>query len=267
MTPRRAARSDWASGRSEAARGAREWALHRHERAAVVSAAGRWRWPGGDKRLPKREVQVHRPAGGRARDRRGPAGQRPRIAQQAGGRLRHGGLVKPLRVAAVERALVDSLGCAHIAKLRGAVGGEDQQRNAAVPRLDDSGREVDRGRAGGAEDGDGRSLRLGHPQREEAARTLVEMHPGTHIRMALQLDRERRRARAGAETDIADAGARQFIDERAHEAMEDVALGRGFGLACHGRQPPSARNSGRSFRRDSSNSRAGSEPPTMPHPA
>ena len=59
--------------------------------------------------------------------------------------------------------LVDSLRRAHVAQLVRAVGGKHHERHARIERLDHSGQEVRRRRAGSAYQRHGRALRFRHP--------------------------------------------------------------------------------------------------------
>jgi hypothetical protein len=83
--------------------------------------------------------------GQRHRARRHRAG----VAQHLGRRIRLGQIDEPLGMRAKQIDLVDRLWRADIAQLVRTVGGEHQQRNARVERLDHSGHKVRRRRARG----------------------------------------------------------------------------------------------------------------------
>jgi hypothetical protein len=75
----------------------------------------------------------------------------------------------------------------------GRSGGQQDQRHAGLRGLDDGGEELGRCGAARARDGDRFAQRLRQPQREERARSLVEVHVRGHARMPVERQRQRRR--------------------------------------------------------------------------
>ena len=102
---------------------------------------------GRDQRLAQGEVQMHR---ARSPGRSGPvrpARERADPAQPLRGQLVVADFEEPLDGAAVELDLVDRLPGADLAELGRPVGGEHEQRNPSLPRLDHRGRVVSGRRA------------------------------------------------------------------------------------------------------------------------
>jgi hypothetical protein len=80
--------------------------------------------------------------------------------------------------------LVDGLGCANIAQLVWAIGGQHNQGNACVKRLNHRRQEVRRRRARGTYQRHGRAQHFRHTQRKKARRALIDMHPQPRTRLA-----------------------------------------------------------------------------------
>ncbi len=108
---------------------------------AVAAGTGRGGGVGqpGDQRVPQRQVQVHRPGEAAVRPGRGrpgPAGQRPPVRVHPGAGFRHPRLSEPADRPAVEFQLVNGLVGAGAAQLGRPVGGQHQQGDAGLVRLD-----------------------------------------------------------------------------------------------------------------------------------
>ena len=96
---------------------------------------------------------------------------------------------------AVELDLVDDLAGADLAQLRRPVGGQDDERDAALARLVDGGREVRRRGARRAGDDDRAPRRLRQAEREEPRAALVDVRPAADPAVAHEGQHDRRRAR------------------------------------------------------------------------
>ncbi len=106
------------------------------------------------------------------------------------------------------------------------------------------------------------------PQRVERRVALVEVHAVRETVLQRDRERERRRARPGADHGLHDAAGVQFGHERAGE--REVG-GTGFAVLVAGRHQGAPQSSGpstvRSLSSVSVNSARGSERATMPAPA
>ncbi len=189
-----------------------------------------------DQRFAEGEVDVDGAARAPQRRRDGAIRYRLGESQHVLGRLGQRHLGEPLHGRAVQVGLVDGLVGAEALQLGRSVRRQDDQRDVGVIRLDDGRREVDGRGAGTAQDGDGLAGGFRHAQREVGAGALVEVHPGLDGGVALEGQRQRRRARAGAEADVLDAGGDEFIDEGADVATEDLGVRQ---LVRQGRGTPS----------------------------
>ena len=175
-------------------RGARHAGPRDPRAAAGAAAVVVGQRPVGHERLAQREVQVH--GAGPAAD--GCPERAARELAQPAQPLRRGGvrvdLEEPLGRAAVELDLVDRLPGAEVAQLGRPVGGEHDQRDARLVRLD-HGRDVV-GRRGAGRAGQRRrhAGRLRDPEREEAGAALVEVR-----RRRRSAGRGRARATSGVE--------------------------------------------------------------------
>ena len=146
-----------------------------------------------DERFAEREVDVDG-ARGRLRSRRHrPAHDPPQMGLEKRRYLRHGELRVPLREARVEMILVDRLGGRPVAQLGRSVGGQDNERDAALASLHDGRREVHDGGSGRTQDHRRAAARAGDPEREVRSRPLVEMEPGPDRRVGPESQRDWRR--------------------------------------------------------------------------
>ena len=150
-----------------------------------------------DQRLAQRPVQVHGSGALAARERARAAGQRADPGDPLGRRLVVADLEEPAHGVAVELDLVDRLPGADLAQLRRAVGGQHDQRDPRLARLDHGRGEVGRGGPRGAGERDRPPGRLRDAQGEEAARALVDVRVRAKPRLAGERQHERRRARPG----------------------------------------------------------------------
>ena len=185
-------------------------------------------------RLAQREVEVHR-AG--AAVERGPERAAGELAQPAHA-LGRGGVVVDLEVplgrAAVELDLVDRLPGAELAQLGRAVGGQHEQRHARLVGLDHRGRVVGRRGPRRAGERDRHARRLREPEREEAAAALVDVRGRADARLAGEREHERGRARARRGAGLAQAAARELVDEG---AQAEVGVGGWHRLRGRARRP------------------------------
>jgi len=149
-----------ASGRPRTRHGQRAQGDHRRERRERARRR--------HERVAEREVEMHRSGRRGAGRRHRTRGERVRVARTRVGLAEHRNVDEPLRMRPVEPELIDRLRRAGIAQLGRAVGGEDDQRHAAVAGFDDRGKEVRRGGARGAEDGDRFARDLRQAEREES---------------------------------------------------------------------------------------------------
>ncbi len=230
----------------------------RARRLAVKGGTGS-QVPVRDERLAEREVEVDCTSGTGQRHGDGAARHGADVSSRRRSPVEQREIHAPFHVRPEQAHLVDALRSAAVTELRGPIGREEQQRHAAERRLD-RGRQEVRGRR------PRRDEDTGHPprrpcqaQREEPGRPLVEQDPDRELRMGPQRERKRRRARPRAHDDVPHAGPDQLVDECAQG--DGVRHERGSGSR------PRADETGRSFIRDSSHSRAGSESATIPQPA
>ncbi len=170
--------------------------------------------------IAKRRVQMHRAAVERAPDR---MPQRlAQIAQRLRARLRHRELMIKRHKTAEELLLVDGLPRGTVAHFRRTVGGDDEQRRAALLRLDHRRQVVGPGRAAGAEQHHRRAGALGDAEPEKRRRALVQHRRGRDARVRHQRHGERRVARAGRDDRVPHARAPQRL--RRHRAPQRVRV-------------------------------------------
>ena len=173
------------------------------------------------KRIPKRRVQVHGATLGLPRALECVRHRLPQVAQSGHGHLRHREFVEKRDVIAVELLLIDCLaGCAR-PHLRRAVRRDDQQRHAALPRLNDGGKVIRGRRAAGANERRGTASCLGQSQREKCGRPLVEHGDRLDPGMPREGKRQGRRARTGRN----DGGPNSPADQRLHQHARPQGLG------------------------------------------
>jgi hypothetical protein len=189
---------------------------------------------GRDERLAQREVQVHRTRTPFERRPDRAAGERAHPATALGRRVVRADLEEPLRRAAVQVDLVDRLPGADLAQLGRPVGGQHEERDARLERLDDRGREVRRRRSGRARDRDRPAAVLRRAQREEARAALVDVREAAQPLLARQREHERRGTRAGRRAGLAHAAAGELVGERAQQQV-GVGAGGHDGRACPNR--------------------------------
>ena len=180
-------------------------------------------------RIPQRQVQVHRPGKAPVRPgRRRPrvAGQRPPVGIHPRAGLRHPGLGEPADRPAVEFQLVNGLVGAGAAQLGRPVGGQHQQRDAGLVRLDHRGVEVGRRRPRGADHRDRPPAGLGQPQGQERRRPLINPHmqaqPARGRALLPQRDGQGRAARAGGQHGLPQAAAHQLVNQGDGEGSRGI---------------------------------------------
>ena len=173
-------------------------------------------------RLAQREVEMHRAGAAAGGGRVGPAGERAVVDGGLATGLVGAHLDEPLGRVAVELELVDRLAGADLAQLGRAVGGQHDQRNARLPRLDHGRMEVGRGGARGAGDRHRTPGRLGHSEREEARAALVEDGHGVELRPLREREHERSVARTGTRDRVAQPAPDQLVDERLNRRVGPV---------------------------------------------
>ena len=210
--------------------------------------------------LAQRGVEVDRSAG---RAERGGDRSMRREAGVVGSHLAgHGQVCRPAHVRAVQADLVDRLAGAAVAQLGWTIGGQHHQAHPVVERLGHR-RQVVGGRTTRrADQGDAPAPGLGEAEGEEAAGSLVELHPAAQPRLGVCGQHQRCRARARRADHVAHAPVRQLLEERTE------VLVRGH----RSRTPPSGASSATagtafSFETVSRSSAAGSDPSTTPEPA
>ncbi len=172
-----------------------------------------------DQRLTQREVQVHGagppPQGGPV----GAARERADPAELLLARVVHRHLEEPLGSAAEQLQLVDRLAGAVFAQLRGAVGGEHEQRHAGLAGLDHGGGELGSRRTRGARHRHGQTCGLRHPEGEEARAALVDVRVAMQASLAGERQHQRRGSRPRGGTGRAHPAARQLLHEGPEERV------------------------------------------------
>ena len=162
------------------------------------------------------------------RVRPGLAGQRAPVADRARPGLGQAGLAEPAHRGAVQLDLVDGLVGAYPPQLRGAVGGEHEERHARLVGFDHRRVEVGRRRARGTQHRYRTAAGLGQAERGERGRALVDpdVQPQPLLpRRLVERHRQRRAARPGCQHHLAQPAPDQLVAER------DAERGRGV----HGR--------------------------------
>jgi len=220
-------------------------------------------------RLAQRPVEMRNPT--RTSYRLGEGAGCERAGQTVGDHsgVGHRQLVEPTHVRAVEPRLLDRLSGAAIAELRGAIGGQHDQRDTAVARLDDRREIVRRRGARRADQGSRDTGHSRHTEREEAGRALVEMNRAAQFAARFEQasgHRERRRTRARRDADVAHSRPFEPGQER-----EGRRVGRATpGLRrdrVHAQISVSCDNRVRNLRRVSASSASGTDAATRPAPA
>ena len=200
-----------AASRRQGSGRAHEWLL---ERKVQVNGAGP-RHPGRGVRPPREGA---------------PSRHRPGVG--------HAGIAEPAHGASEQVHLVDGLGRAHVAQLRGPIRGAGQQRHAGEVGLDDGRVQLGgRGAAGGEDD---RRPAGGEPQAEgqERSRALVVVDLEGDLRPLGQRQRQRGGARARAHDGVPHPAAHPLVDQRGGERGLHVGWGGGLvGSDSHERSP------------------------------
>ena len=175
-------------------------------------------------RLAEREVEMHRSRGRVPRLRDGAGPERGNVVEHRAGVLRNPHLDEPAHEAPEELDLIDRLRRAGVAELGRTVRGRDDQGHARGGGFDHGGEEVRGGAPGRAHERDGAARGLGEPEGEESGRALVQRHARLDGGAA-EGDRERRRARAGADHRLAHAGRMERRDEAVGPRDVERAVG------------------------------------------
>ena len=179
----------------------------RHGRPGVVRWPRRQRPGGADERLPERQVEVHRTAGGGGD---GPGAER--APHGRGRRVGHARVVEPAHRAAVQVGLVDGLRGPDVAQLRRPVGGDDDHRDIGEPRLHDGRMEVGGGRPTRAQQHGGHPVESG-AEGDEGGDALVVDDVDGQLGPVQQGQGDGRAARAGRHDRVAHPVGDQLVDE------------------------------------------------------
>ncbi|CAM3899424.1 hypothetical protein NOGI109294_17900 [Nocardiopsis gilva] len=166
-----------------------------------------------DERVAEGQVEVDRP--GTLRVGRGPrtAGQRSPVGDHARQPLGRADLGEQAHGRSEELDLVDGLVGAGAAQLGWTVGGEHEQRHAALVGLQYRRVEVGRRCARGAHQGDGAPRGACQTEREEGRRALVDADVDPDPGVGDQGEREGRRTRPWRDDGLGQPASGQFIDE------------------------------------------------------
>ena len=192
---------------------------------STVRSAGELGWLGRRRGiehewLAQRQIEVDRAGAPLERRPPGAAGQLAdpahRVRIDARRKLE---LAEPLRRVSVELDLVDRLPGSDVAQLGGAVGGEDDQRDARPVGLDHGRHELGGGGPRRAGDRDRSPAGLRGADGEEAGAALVDVGEAPQSRLAGKRQHDRRVARARRGARFAHSAAGELVDERAQESV------------------------------------------------
>ena len=188
---------------------------------------------------------MDRPERPAARRRVGARERRPPVPNRVRCRLGDADVDKPAHGVAIELDLVDGLVGPGLAKLRRAIGGEDQQRNVGVVRLDHGRVEVGRRRPGGADHRGRPPAGLADSEGGESRRALVDEDVDPDRGVVGQRQRERRGTGARGEAHVGQERQRRRAGGAHCQFIEQLAR-----LGGGPRQLPAVRRARELPRRD-----------------
>jgi hypothetical protein len=146
----------------------------------------------------------------------------PRAGVVTGG-VGRTGIVVPAHGGAEEASLLDRLRRADVAQFGRPVGAAHDERDVRLVCFHDGRMEVRNRGAGRAQQDDGFATALRDPERAKCGGAFVEHDVDAHTCIAVQRQRERRRARAGRHHCAHHTGARPLVDQRIRERGVAVA--------------------------------------------
>ena len=193
-------------------------AQHVWRRVRAAAGVGRQRLVD-DERLAQREVEMDDAGATLEGGPVGATGERANPAQPLGARRVRIHLEEPLGGAAVQAELIDRLPGAVLAKLRRAVGGQQQQRDARLVSLDRRRQELGGRRTRRAGDRHRQARGLRQPEREEARAALIDVRVAAQAPIVREREHERRAARSGRGAGGAHPAARQLVHEGSQQQV------------------------------------------------